>query len=223
MYNISEYVSDRTGIVLFIRKDGKYYCSDSFDEAQKEIFNTRSTVEYVDLDNKYKTVRVDANMDAENKVMTLSIPEAVGAGKNALHLIFSKENGIIAEEIKDCIADKCNRLFEEVSNKEDAVTIVDIADGAVITMKNNVVYRASGAIANMSFAFPEVIDAAFRCAIEFTCGDAATALVYPDTIIWTGDSLDVNSRFVPLHSHRYHIDIWFDGAFIRANASGVIA
>ena len=111
----------------------------------------------------------------------------------------------------------------KLDTKEDAISIVNIADGAAITLANNAVYRASGAITAMNIALPETVDAKFRCAIEFACGDVAAALVYPDAIIWTGDSLDVNGRFVPLHSHRYHIDIWFDGACVRANASGVIA
>lgn len=98
MFNISELISDKTGVVVFVRKDGEFYCSESFDEALKEIFNTKASVEYIDLDSNYRTMRVDAVADVANKIITLRMPKECGSNGCNLRLTFSAENGITAEE-----------------------------------------------------------------------------------------------------------------------------
>lgn len=111
--------------------------------------------------------------------------------------------------------DKTTALSEEIV-KQSALD-----DGAEITLADNVEYRAD-VITALTLALPDPIPDGFRCALDFGCGDTAAALVYPDTIVWTGDALDSNGLFVPLSNHRYHIDCWYDGACVRANASGVM-
>lgn len=115
-----------------------------------------------------------------------------------------------------------NDIHNMIDKKEDAICITNFADAAVITIEDDAWYRATGDITALTIVLPDAVKVDFRCAIDFGCGDTAAALVYPDTIIWTGDSLDDNALFVPLADHRYHIDIWYDGTYVRANASGVI-
>lgn len=101
-------------------------------------------------------------------------------------------------------------------------TYVNVADGETIRLKNDYVFVAPEALTTLTITLPDKVDLAFRSAVIFECGDTATALAYPDTIVWSGDNLDSGLKFVPVHSKRYHIDVWYDGAYVRANASGVI-
>lgn len=98
----------------------------------------------------------------------------------------------------------------------------ELHDGDYIILENNTEYIATEDLTTLTFSVSDVIDATFRCSLDFGCGDSATAFTYPEIIVWSGDSLDINKNFVPIRNHRYHIDIWYDGAYIRGNASGVI-
>lgn len=99
---------------------------------------------------------------------------------------------------------------------------VAIVDGDTIAIENDHVYTAAAPLTSLTLTVPEEIDLDFRCVLIFECGDTATEFVYPTSIMWTGDNLDSSLRFVPVHNKRYTIDIWYDGAYLRANASGVI-
>ena len=91
-----------------------------------------------------------------------------------------------------------------------------------LELRDNSEHFAVDDIAELSIVLPDSMSPGFRCAIDFGCGDTATSMVYPDSIVWSGDNLDENMKFIPVHNHRYHIDVWHDGSIIRANASGVI-
>ena len=95
-------------------------------------------------------------------------------------------------------------------------------DGDVLKIESDTVYICNDNVSNLAIEIESPVSESFRCAIDFGCGEAATALTYPDSFLWSGDHLDENRKFVPISSCRYHIDVWFDGSYIRANASGVI-
>ena len=83
-------------------------------------------------------------------------------------------------------------------------------------------WSSCNVISNLTIVTPTTDDANFRCSIDFGSGETATALIYSDSLLWSGDHLDTNRKFVPIPNYRYHIDIWHDGLYLRANASGVI-
>lgn len=98
MFNVSEYVSAKTGSVVFVRKDGNFYCSESYHEAHKKIFKTRATIEYIDLDKNYNTTRVDASVDETKKIITLQVPAEFGSA-NMLRVTYSCGGNLAGEEI----------------------------------------------------------------------------------------------------------------------------
>ena len=124
LFNVSECVSDRSGVVVFVRKDGEYYCSDSFHEALKEIFNTRATVEYIDHDNNYKSVRVDASVDADKQNITLHIPAEFGSTEKALRMTYNIEGTFTAEEIA-CGSGGSNMVEKVLLDEPEAVLEVE--------------------------------------------------------------------------------------------------
>lgn len=99
MFNCSKYVSDKTGTVLFMRKDGKYSCSERWKSAYNLIFKTKATVEYVDVDNDFISTRVDAVADKKNHSMKLFVPASCGDDSNKLEITYSIADGITAKEV----------------------------------------------------------------------------------------------------------------------------
>ena len=115
-----------------------------------------------------------------------------------------------------------NHLEEGIfasSVKPQRITMIDNAE---ITLEDNTEYVATTDLTTLTITIPDVINEDFRCAIDFGCGDTATTFTYPENLLWSGDNLNYDRQFVPVHSHRYRIDIWFDGVYVRANASGVV-
>lgn len=117
-------------------------------------------------------------------------------------------------------AEHLNHIEEGIINASSQR--VRISDNSEIIILNNTEYLAMENLNNLTITLPEVVEEDFRCSLDFGCGDTATSFTYPENILWSGDNLNMNKVFVPVHNHRYHIDIWFDGIYIRANASGVM-
>lgn len=119
-------------------------------------------------------------------------------------------------------ADHLNYMEDGISKSSFKPTRIILEDAAEITLQDNTEYVAVTDINSLTIVIPEIINEDFRCSVDFGCGDVTTDLAYPENIFWSGDNLNYNRQFVPVHNHRYHIDIWFDGIYIRANASGVM-
>ena len=98
----------------------------------------------------------------------------------------------------------------------------ELLEGNNIVLENNTEYHTNGDLAALTVSVPETIDESFHCSLDFGSGETATAFTYPATVKWSGDHLDASKNFVPIRNHRYHVDFWYDGYFIRGNASGVI-
>ena len=109
MFNISEFVANKTGSVLFVRKDGAYFCSESWHGAHKKIFETKGTVEYIDLDNNYTTTNVTAKAEPENYSLTVRVPAKFADESKYLEITYSVSGGIVAEEV-------ASQLYEEIAN-----------------------------------------------------------------------------------------------------------
>ena len=99
MFNISEFVSSKTGTVLFAHKDGQYYCSESWQEAYKKIFKSRCTIEYINLNNDYSTTRVSARADSAKHTMFIHVPVECGNIAEELKITYSVESGLSAERV----------------------------------------------------------------------------------------------------------------------------
>lgn len=113
-----------------------------------------------------------------------------------------------------------NVMDEGIYNNSTFYENLNEAD--YIILKNNTEYTTSQNISSLSVSFPDIIETSFHCSLDFGSGDQATNFIYPDMIIWSGDSLSVEKKFIPIKNYRYHIDFWFDGLYIRGNVSGVI-
>lgn len=101
MENCSKFVSDRTGTVLFLRKNGRYSCSESYETAYRLIFQTKATVEYIDADNDFSTNKFEAKASADGLSLSLRVPAAYGESAKLLEITYSIENGITTEEIEN--------------------------------------------------------------------------------------------------------------------------
>ena len=119
-------------------------------------------------------------------------------------------------------ASQLNYIEEGIAAASRKPKRIILMDEAEIVLRDNIEYVATENINTLTISMPDVIDEDFRCSIDFSSGDTATTFVYPENFLWTGDNININKQFVPVHNYRYHIDIWFDGVYIRANASGVM-
>ena len=95
--------------ILFVHKGGKYYCSESWNEAYRKIFKTRGTIEYIDLDNDYSTTCVSARADVGNNVMYVHVPSECGNDGKELKITYTVDGGLTAEEVP-------TSLFEEIES-----------------------------------------------------------------------------------------------------------
>ena len=132
---------------------------------------------------------------------------------------YEKQNFLAGQILK---AAHLNHMENGIAMSSIKPTRTTILDGAEITLEDNTEYIATADLTTLTITIPEIISEDFRCAIDFGCGDTATTLVYPENFLWSGDNLNYDRQFVPVYNHRYHIDIWFDGVYVRANASGVM-
>ena len=130
MDNCSKYVSDKTGSVVFVRKNNQIICSETWGNAYRLIFQTKATVEYIDLDSDYSTTRVDAKADAANFAITIFVPAEFGKDSKLLEITYSLADGISKREV-------ASELSEEIGNQTREKPLVYI-DGAIPTTKDNV-------------------------------------------------------------------------------------
>lgn len=112
MFNISDFVANKTGSVLFVKKDGAYFCSASWHEAYRKIFKTKGIIEYIDIDNDFTTTNVTAKADAENYSMTVRAPAAFADDSHYVEIAYSVKGGISGEVV-------AGRLSEEMAFKPD--------------------------------------------------------------------------------------------------------
>lgn len=142
MINCSKFVSDRTGTVLFLRKNGQYSCSETWENAYRLIFQTKATIEYIDADNDFSTTKVEAKADAANFSLSLRVPAAYGDSSKLLEITYSTSNEITAEEIENLSGGSDLATDDEVISlllELDALpTLVD-ASGAILTDNNGAV------------------------------------------------------------------------------------
>ena len=101
MFNCSRYVADRGGTVLFIRKNNQLLCSESWDDAYRLIFKTKANVEYIDVDNEFSTLRIDAKADVVNSAFTIYTPLECGNDGRLLKITYCKSDGISEEIIEN--------------------------------------------------------------------------------------------------------------------------
>lgn len=99
MINCSKFVSDKTGSVVFVRKNDQIICSETWENAYKLIFQTKATVEYIDLDNGYSTTRVDAKADEANFAIMILAPAEYGNDSKLLEITYSLTDGISEKEV----------------------------------------------------------------------------------------------------------------------------
>ena len=142
---------------------------------------------------------------------------------------FNELVNAIITNAKLATAADLNALTVKMSSAEERISAssikpqrITIIDNAEITLEDNTEYIATTDLTTFIITIPEIINEDFRCAIDFGSGSTATTFVYPENLLWSGDNLNYNRQFIPVHNHRYHIDIWFDGVYVRANASGVM-
>ena len=110
MNNCSKFVSDKTGSVVFVRKNNQIICSETWENAYRLIFQTKATVGYIDLDSKYSTTRVDAKADEGNFAITIFVPAECGKDSKLLEITYSLTDGISEREVY-------GELSEEIAKK----------------------------------------------------------------------------------------------------------
>lgn len=119
---------DKTGSVVFVRKNNQIICSETWDNAYRLIFQTKATVEYIDLDSDYSTTRVDAKADAANFAITIFVPAEFGKDSKLLEITYSLVDGISEREV-------ASELSEEIAKKDKPLVYID---GVIPTTKDNV-------------------------------------------------------------------------------------
>lgn len=85
-------------MVLFVRKNGEINCSETWENAYRLIFQTKATIEYIDLDAGYSSTRVDAKADAENFAITIFVPAECGCDTKLIEITYSQSDGISERE-----------------------------------------------------------------------------------------------------------------------------
>lgn len=129
MINCSKFVADKTGVVLFVRKNDQISCSETWENAYRLIFQTKATIEYIDLDNEYSTTRIDAKADAANFTITIFAPAECANDCKLLEITYTIANGISFREIP-------SQLSEEKADKFEVGDGLQM-DGDVLNVKYN--------------------------------------------------------------------------------------
>lgn len=78
-----------------------------------------------------------------------------------------------------------------------------------ITLADNTIYNGGEQVA-LTITLPNVVDVSFLAEIDFSSGNTATTLSYPNIVKWVGDGVN-NNVFVPISNKRYRIMCSYDG------------
>lgn len=128
MENCSKFVADKTGLVLFVRKNNQIICSETWENAYMLIFRTKATIEYIDLDSNYSTTRIDAKADDANFAITILVPAGYGNESELIEITYSKSDGISEKR-------KSSSLSEEIVKQGKPIVYID---GEIPTTKDDV-------------------------------------------------------------------------------------
>lgn len=84
-----------------------------------------------------------------------------------------------------------------------------------LTLENNFEYRfkpaaTEGAISALELLLPTEINDNYISSLVFKSGDVATSLVYPESIVCSGDDVSDNT-FVPVENSVYNVLFFYDG------------
>ena len=139
MVNCSKYVSDKTGSVVFVRKNNQIICSETWGNAYRLIFQTKATVEYIDLDSDYSTTRVDAKADAANFAITIYVPAECGKDSKLLEITYSLTDGISEREVP-------SELSEGIIELGGAVSTVAELEFAIVSGSTAITLRRGAVI-----------------------------------------------------------------------------
>lgn len=112
-------------------------------------------------------------------------------------------------------------LSAALDGKEDAPTVVAATDGT-LTLATDRDYRF-GTVTSLSLLLPANPADGFSATLSFDSGETngATALDYPEGILWSGDDI-IDGDFTVFGGKHYTLLFWYDGAW-QAAVRGVVA
>lgn len=88
--------------------------------------------------------------------------------------------------------------------------VINLIDGASITVENNTIYKA-GEISAFSITCPTG-SFPFVCEFDFVSGATQTTITYNTTIKWLNSSDDIyQGVFTPVPNKEYTVMIWYNG------------
>ena len=109
------------------------------------------------------------------------------------------------------------KKIEESCSKQNVQTLKTTDS---ITLTDGYIYNGEEQIA-LTIDLPDSADVSFLCDIEFSSGNTATTVEYPNTIKWIGDDVSSNV-FIPVSNKRYSIICYYNVVDYVCVAKGVV-